>query len=76
VFGSLMAQDLVAGLEKLLHIQFLNAEIYPVSYLPSQMRLADFVLVGCVSLVMSLLATLYPAWKASRVAPAEALRFE
>ena len=76
VFGSLMAQDLVAGLEKLLHIQFLNAEIYPVSYLPSQMRLADFVLVGCVSLAMSLLATLYPAWKASRVAPAEALRFE
>lgn len=76
VFGSLMAQDVVAGLEKLLQIRFLNAEIYPVSYLPSQMRLADFVQVACVSWAMSLLATLYPAWKASRVAPAEALRFE
>lgn len=76
VFGSLMAQDVVAGLETLLQIRFLNAEIYPVSYLPSQMRLADFVQVACVSWVMSLLATVYPAWKASRVAPAEALRFE
>lgn len=76
VFGSLMAQDVVAGLEKLLQIQFLSAEIYPVSYLPSQMRLTDFVWVACVSWVMSLIATIYPAWKASRVAPAEALRFD
>lgn len=76
VIGSLVAQDLVVGLEKLFHIQFLSAEIYPVSYLPSQMRLEDFVVVAGVSLLMSLLATLYPAWKASHVAPAEALRFE
>ncbi|WP_439135181.1 lipoprotein-releasing ABC transporter permease subunit [Pseudomaricurvus sp.] len=76
VVGSLVAHDLVQGLEKLFHIQFLNAEIYPVSYLPSQMRFEDFVVVAIVSLLMSFLATLYPAWKASRVAPAEALRFE
>lgn len=76
VIGSLTAQDLVAGLESLLHIQFLDAEIYPVSYLPSQMQSADFVLVALVSLSMSLLATVYPAWRASKVEPAEVLRFE
>ncbi len=76
VLGSLYAQQAVAGLESLFSVRFLNAEIYPVSYLPSQMQLGDFVLVASVSLTMSLLATVYPAWRASRVAPAEALRFE
>ncbi len=76
LFGSLAAQDVVAALERVFHVQFLNAEIYPVSYLPSQIQWQDFLLVALVSLAMSLLATLYPAWRASRVAPAEALRFE
>ncbi len=76
VAGSLYAQQTVAWMESLLDIRFLNAEIYPVNYLPSQMQLGDFVLVAVVSLAMSLLATVYPAWRASRVAPAEALRFE
>ncbi len=76
VAGSLLAQKLVAVLERLFHVQFLNAEIYPVSYLPSQIQWPDFALVGVVSLLMSVVATLYPAWRASRVAPADALRYE
>lgn len=74
--GSLFAQDVVALLERLFNIHFLSAEIYPVSYLPSQVQWQDFVLVASVSLMMSLTATIYPAWRASRVAPAEALRFD
>jgi len=74
--GSVFAQDGVALIERLFNVHFLNAEIYPVSYLPSQVQWQDFVLVALVSLTMSLMATIYPAWRASRVAPAEALRFE
>ncbi|GAB3110652.1 lipoprotein-releasing ABC transporter permease subunit [Aestuariicella hydrocarbonica] len=76
VVGSLVAHDVVNALQSLFHVQFLDAEIYPVNYLPSELQLHDFLLVAGVSLLMSLLATLYPAWRASRVAPAEALRFE
>ncbi len=76
VVGSLTVQQLVGWLEQLLGIQFLNAEIYPVDYLPSAMQLQDFILVAVVSMGMSLVATLYPAWRASRVAPAEVLRYE
>lgn len=76
LLGSLFAQDVVALVERLFQINFLNAEIYPVSYLPSQIQWPDFVLVSCVSLLMSLVATVYPAWRASRIEPADALRYE
>lgn len=76
VFGSLAAQDIVAVVESVFQVRFLNAEIYPVSYLPSEIQWQDFVLVSAVSLLMSLVATIYPAWRASRIEPAEALRYE
>jgi lipoprotein-releasing system permease protein len=76
LLGSAYVQPLVAFLEGIIGFRFLDSEVYPVSYLPSEIQLADFVLVSMVSLLMSLLATLYPAWRASRVEPAEALRFE
>lgn len=76
LIGSLFAQDGVALVERLFQIDFLNAEIYPVSYLPSQIQWPDFVLVSVVSLLMSLVATVYPAWRASRIEPADALRYE
>lgn len=66
----------VAALESALNIQFLASDVYPISYLPSDFRWEDCVTVGAVSLLMSLLATLYPAWRASRVAPAEALQLD
>src|SRR5690606_28786755 len=77
--GLLMAltvTDFVAWLESAFGLALLNAEIYPVDYLPAEIRLADLVLVRGVSLLLSLLATLQPALAAARVKPAEALRHE
>ena len=73
---SLVVTDLVIWIESALGIQFLKSDVYPISYLPSDLRVADALLVGGVALVMSFLASLYPAWRASRVLPAEALRYE
>jgi lipoprotein-releasing system permease protein len=66
----------VPALEKLFSIQFLSKDVYYISDLPSDVRTADVVVIGVVSLVISFLATLYPSWRASRVNPAEALRYE
>ncbi len=79
VLGLLLAlsiQDIVLWIETLLDMQFLKSDIYPVSYLPSSILVSDVLLVILVSLSMSLCATLYPAWKAAKVEPAEALRYE
>ena len=79
ILGMLLAlftQNIVSGLEGLLDIQFLNSDIYPVSYLPSHILMSDVVWVVSVSILMSFLSTLYPAWRASKVKPAEALRYE
>ncbi len=66
----------VPFLERLLSVQFLSRDVYYISELPSDLHLDDVVLVAGVSLVLSLAATLYPSWRASRVRPAEALRYE
>jgi lipoprotein-releasing system permease protein len=60
------------------HYRFihLNAEVYSIDYLPFAPRLVDAVIVGAVSLGVSLLATLYPSSSAAKVLPAEALRYE
>jgi lipoprotein-releasing system permease protein len=60
----------------LLGLQFLPKDIYFINSLPSDPRLPDIATIGAVSVVMSLLATLYPSYSASRVKPAEALRYE
>lgn len=73
---SLVITDLVQGIERLTGIQFLHSDVYPVSYLPSDLYWGDVVYIGSTALIISLLASLYPAWKASRVQPAEALRYE
>ncbi|MHA6493749.1 lipoprotein-releasing ABC transporter permease subunit [Pseudomonas borbori] len=79
VLGILAALNISAGiaaLESLLGIKFLNADVYFIDYLPSQLMLADVLLVCSAALVLSFLATLYPAWRAARTQPAEALRYE
>lgn len=79
VLGCLLAvtiSDLVAAVEKLFDIQFLGSDVYFISYLPSQLLFSDVALICGATLTLSLLATIYPAWKASRVDPAEALRYE
>jgi len=76
VLLSLSVDKLVAGLERVLNVTFLESDIYPVSFLPSSLQFNDVVLVTSVALAMSLLATIYPARKASRVQPAQALRYD
>ncbi|HTD11816.1 MAG TPA: lipoprotein-releasing ABC transporter permease subunit, partial [Steroidobacteraceae bacterium] len=77
--GSVLAhnlQALVAGLEHLLGTQFLDARVYYMSDLPAYVEGADVLKVCAVAFILCTLATLYPAWRASRTTPAEALRHE
>jgi len=73
---SLVVTDFVLWLERLLNIQFLHSDVYPISYLPADLQGTDLIQVAVTALVLSVLASLYPAWRASRVQPAEALRHE
>ena len=76
VFGAYNISGFISWLEKVLGHQFLNADVYFISYLPSQLQWQDVFIISGAGLAMSLLATIYPAWRASRVDPAEALRYE
>ncbi len=79
VLGVLLALNVdvvVPFLERTFHIQFLSKEVYYISELPSDLQQADVTSIAVVSLLLSLLATLYPSWRASRINPAEALRYE
>ena len=67
---------IVPALEQLLHASFLPKDIYLISRMPSDPQYADIMPVAVISLVLSFLATIYPSWRASRVNPAEALRYE
>lgn len=76
VLMSLGIQGFVGFLEQLLNIRFLHSDVYPLTYLPSDILLGDIITVAGTSLLLSFFATIYPAWRASRVQPAEALRYE
>lgn len=76
IFGALNISGFISWLEGLMGHQFLNADVYFISYLPSQLQWQDVAIISGAGMVMSLLATIYPAWRASRVEPAEALRYE
>jgi lipoprotein-releasing system permease protein len=67
---------IVPALERLLNASFLPRDIYLISRMPSDPLAADIVPIAVISLVLAFLATLYPSWRASRVNPAEALRYE
>ena len=69
-------ETLVPAVESLFGVRFLSPDVYYISEVPSEMRWRDVAAVGTVAFVMSVLATLYPAWRASRVQPVEALRHE
>jgi len=76
VLVALNVDVIVPFIEHLLGVQFLPRDIYLISALPSDLRWPDVWTIGLVAVVLAFLATLYPSWRAARVRPAEALRYE
>ncbi|MFH1045059.1 MAG: lipoprotein-releasing ABC transporter permease subunit [Pseudomonadota bacterium] len=76
VLLALNVDVVVPFIESLFNVHFLAKDVYYISELPSDLRVSDVIAIAAVSFVLSLLATLYPSWRASRVNPAEALRYE
>jgi len=76
MYAALNVSSWIAALERLIGHKFLSAEVYFIDYLPSRLMAADVVQVCVAALVLSFFATLYPAWRAARTQPAEALRYE
>ncbi len=79
ISGVLMALNVdvvVPAIERAFNVQFLDKSVYYISELPSDLQRADVVTIAGIALVLALVATLYPAWRAARVNPAEALRYE
>jgi lipoprotein-releasing system permease protein len=77
--GMLVAYNIdviVPALERLLQARFLPADVYVISRMPSDPQAGDIVPIAIISLVLAFVATIYPSWRASRVNPAEALRYE
>jgi lipoprotein-releasing system permease protein len=78
-FGVLVALNvdvIVPFIERLFGLHFLSKDIYFISEIPSQLRWADVAWSGGVSILLAFVATLYPSWSASRLHPADALRYE
>jgi lipoprotein-releasing system permease protein len=73
---ALNIETIVPAIENLFNVQFLSADVYYISDVPSELHWSDVWRMASVALGLSLLATLYPAWRAARTHPAEALRYE
>ena len=79
VIGVLLAwnvETLVAGVEHLMGFHFLAADIYPMTDLPAEVAWSDVGMIVGITILLGIVATIYPAWRASQVQPAEALRYE
>ena len=79
LFGILLAvniETLVSGLESAFGIKLLAADVYFISDLPSELQLADVIVISLIALVLALASTVYPSYMAARTAPAEALRYD
>jgi lipoprotein-releasing system permease protein len=80
VFGGVLLavniETVVPVLENALGFKFLSKDVYLIPDLPSEVHVEDVLVVGLISLALAFLATIYPSWRASRINPAEALRYE
>ena len=72
----LNVETIVPAIEKLFQVQFMAADVYYISELPSKLVWSDVYAIAGMAFLLSLLATIYPAWQASRINPAEVLRYE
>ena len=76
VIVALNIGTIVPFIEHLFGVQFLSKDVYYISELPSDLHQSDVYTIAYFSFLLSFLATLYPSWRASRIQPAEALRYE
>jgi lipoprotein-releasing system permease protein len=76
IITALNVDVIVKRIEQLFQIKFLSPEVYLIPDLPSDLQANDVIWIAGVSLLLSFLATVYPSWRAGRVNPAEALRYE
>ena len=76
VLGCYWVADLVLWVESLLGASFLDTAVYPIDYVPVDLRWADVLQISTIAFILNLLATIYPALRASRMVPAQELRFE
>ena len=75
ILGSSFITDLVAWIESGTGRAFLDTNVYPIDYVPVDLRISDIGSVALSAAILNVMATIYPAFKASRIAPAEELRF-
>ena len=75
VTGCYWVGDLVSYVESLMGVVFLNTEVYPIDYVPVDLRWTDVVAICITALILNLVATVYPAVRASRMAPAQELSY-
>jgi len=73
---ALNVETIIANLEQILGYQFLPADVYYISSLPSDLQWNDVTVIGITAFILSLLSTIYPSWRASKIRPAEALRYD
>jgi lipoprotein-releasing system permease protein len=76
VIGALNVDVIVSFVERVFGFKFLPQDVYQITDLPSELRYSDVITTAIVSFTLSILATIYPSWRASKVNPAEALRYE
>ncbi|MDQ3269832.1 MAG: lipoprotein-releasing ABC transporter permease subunit [Pseudomonadota bacterium] len=73
---TLNLEHILFGIEKIFGVQLLPADVYYITGLPTELKTGDVVAITVVALLMAFIATIYPAWRAARTPPAEALRYE
>ena len=76
IWLALNVETLVPAIEGMFQIKFLSPDVYYISDLPSDLHWNDVFVIGSVAFLFSLLATIFPAWRAAKTQPAEALRYE
>lgn len=76
VVVALNIDSIIPFIEHLFHVQFLSKDVYLINEVPSKLLWSDVIVITLTSFTLSLLATLYPSWKAAKTNPAEALRYE
>lgn len=76
ILGALNVDSIIGFIEQVFRVKFMPQDVYQIADLPSELQAGDVVMTAVVAFVLSVLATIYPSWRASKVNPAEALRYE